>query len=141
MENKQLSSDQATLSLPVAEWLQLRHQLLNGHTQDILLNKLDEEIALLATSDPDHAVEILAALTASDITDDRDVAAIYVGRLFTTRPEQAHDLMQTLLQDSDEEIREKAFETLEEVSDDNKITTDQAVRLAQTYYAASPPSS
>ncbi len=141
MQREQPSDERATLSLTTDEWVQLRHQLLDDHTQEILLNKLDDEIRLLAATDPGRAADILAALTASDHIDDRDVAAIYVTHLFDARPDTAKKLLTALLQDSNEEIRGKAFETLEEITDTGKISTDEAARLAQTYYAVHPPQS
>ena len=137
MAGEESSSEQA-VSLTAGEWLHLRRQLVADHTQEILLTKLEEEIAVLAEADPDRAAEILNALTISGLTDDRDIAAIYVGTLLPTRHERAKELLGKLLEDPNEQIHEKAFETLEQAIEENKLTTEEATRLAQTYYTAHP---
>lgn len=112
----------------VEEFLQLRRNI--RHDTD-LLEKLDDQLRDMAHSDPDHAADILQALSNSDDKDDRDTAAIYVGHLLATRPDHAKNIIRLLLHDTDDDIRRQAHDTLNAAVDNNTITATQAARLHQ----------
>lgn len=124
--------------LSIGELLQLRHQLVEDHHTE-LLRKLDEQLRDLATSNPDRAADMFDALAASAEHDDRDAAAIYIKPLFATLPDRAKSILRKLLQDSNEDIRTTAFDTLEELIEHDILTADEGAQFAHVFRTANTP--
>jgi hypothetical protein len=97
------------------------------------LEKLDGQLRDMAHTNPDRAEKILHALSRSGVKDDRDAAAIYVGHLLTTRPDNAKSIIQLLLHDPDDDIRFQAQDTLNAAIDNNTITATEATQLHQRW--------
>jgi LPS O-antigen subunit length determinant protein (WzzB/FepE family) len=112
----------------VEEFLQLRGNIKHSTT---LLEQLDDQLRDMARSEPDRAAGILDTLSHSDDKDDRDTAAIYVGHLLATRPNQAQNIIRLLLHDSEEDIRRQVQDTLDAAIEDDTITAIEAARLHQ----------
>lgn len=110
-------------------FLELRHRLVNDASTSPPEELLAELISM-ASSDPDRAARVLQALADSADKADREIAAIYVGRLLATRPSQACDLLVALIGDADPTVRTQALDTLDEATSDNRLTATQAARLA-----------
>lgn len=108
------------------EFLQLRHSIGNDAS---VLDTFDDQLRSMAESDPDRASDIFHALARSDITDDRDVAAIYVKYLLPSRPKLAKDLIRLLLTDPNKDIRRQAHDTLDEAVENKLITAVEAAQL------------
>jgi lipopolysaccharide biosynthesis regulator YciM len=96
-----------------------------------LLDKIEAQLKDIIETEPDRAVGILQTLAVSD-TNDRDLAAIYIGYLFPHRYEQARAITQTLLADPDEDIRQKTRETLDEAVEYGHLTALDAARIIAT---------
>jgi len=140
MEDKTLAPQHESLNaLSVDELVQLRHALIDDNSTQ-LLRKLDEHVRDLATSNSGRAADIFDALAASDTYDDRDAAAIYIGPLFSTLPDRAETVLLTLLQDSDDNIRTTAFETLEDLVEHDILTVDDSARLTRVFHTANATS-
>ncbi len=116
----------AHTSSQAEEFFQLRRDLGNDTT---VLEKFDDQLRGMTQSDPDQAVDIFHALSRSHIKDDRDVAAIYIRYLLPARQQQAKDLIGQLLNDTNNDIRQQAQDTLDEVVDDGLITATEAAQL------------
>jgi hypothetical protein len=110
----------------VEEFLQLRR---NVRHDTALLEKLDDQLRDMSKTAPDHAADILHALSHSDDKRDRDAAAIYVAHLLTTRHDRAKNIIGFLLHDSEKDIRRQARQTLDEAVQDDTITATEAARL------------
>lgn len=123
--------------LGIDELLQLRHQLVENNNTE-LLRKLDEQLRDLATSNPDRAADMFDALAAAE-HDDRDAAAIYIKPLFATLPDRAKSVLRKLLQDSNENIRTTAFDTLEELIEHDILTVDEGAQFAHVFHTANTP--
>jgi hypothetical protein len=89
-----------------------------GRSVEPDLDQWDNQIRLLAMSEPDVAAHILARLAESGRSDDREVAAIYVGYLLKTRRGTAIYLLMALFADKNINVKRQAFETLDEVTSD-----------------------
>lgn len=113
----------------VEEYVGLRRRLIEDDNA-VLLDKLDDELADITESDAERATEILQALTDSSHVEDRETAALFVGRLFRTRPDHATVLLRLLLQDNDEDVRIAASDTLQEVANKDLLSPIDAARLA-----------
>lgn len=68
------------------KFLQLRRTIGDDTT---VLDKFDDQLRGMTQFGPDRAADIVQALANSDITDDRDVAAIYVKYLLAARQDRA----------------------------------------------------
>lgn len=110
----------------VGEFLRLRS---NVRHDTAVLEKLDDQLRDLTHTNPDQANDILHTLSHSDVKDDRGVAAIYVGHLLATRPDDAQNIIQLLLHDTDPDIRRQTHDTLNTALDNHTITATQAAHL------------
>lgn len=107
------------------EFLQLRQKI----GKDLaLIDKIEEQLKDIIRTEPDRAVSILQTLAVSN-TNDRDLAAIYIGYLFPHRPEQARAITTTLLRDPNEDIRQKTRETLDAAVENGHIAALDAARI------------
>ncbi len=68
------------------KFLQLRRTIGDDTT---VLDKFDDQLRGMTQFGPDRAADIVQALANSEITDDRDVAAIYVKYLLAARQDRA----------------------------------------------------
>jgi HEAT repeat len=139
MEDHLSSEYEFSNGLNISELLQLRHALVKDNNIE-WLDKLDEYVRDLATSNPDRAADMFDALAASAEYDDRDAAAIYIKNLFSTLPDRATPVLLKLLQDNDGNVRTTAFDTLEELVEHDMLTLDEGARFAQAFHAANTTS-
>lgn len=113
---------------PVTQFLATRHQLAKtGNTAQ--LERLDDQLHEIATSDPDHAVAIITALAKSRDLGAKEAAAIYVRYLFKTRSEPATELLLSLIFDNDLDVRSRAIDTLDKVTSDPALSPTQAAKI------------
>lgn len=118
--------------LTIEELLILRRQLAEDSQH--FMEKLDQEIEVLAQRNSTHAADILEALARSEEQNDRDVSAIYVGALLAANKERAIPTLLILLQDKSDDIRRQAFQTLEEAVNNDSLALAEAIPLAQVYF-------
>jgi hypothetical protein len=97
-----------------------------GKSAEAELDAWEDQLRHISHTAPDTAAHILTALTRSRRSDDRETAAIYVAYLFDTRREHAINLLQTLFEDSDINVKRQALGTIDQVTDDHRITATEA---------------
>jgi hypothetical protein len=77
------------------------------------VEKLDETLRGITTSDPDSALVIIEALSVSDDVKAKETATIYVQYLFPQLREQVADLLVSLLGDPHPDIARQALHTID----------------------------
>lgn len=90
------------------------------------VEKLDETLRGLATSDPDSALTIIKILSVSDDVKARETATIYVQHLFSSHREQVADLLVLLLNDPNPDIARQALHTIDTLTQDPNLNAAQA---------------
>ncbi len=99
------------------EFLEVRHQYAQiGDTNR--LEKIDEQLLDMATSESDQAAAVIIALSHSDDLGAKEAAAIFARYLFATRPEIARELLMALLfgSDSDAHVKNQALSSIDFVT-------------------------
>jgi len=108
------------------EFLRLRKNLTNNEE---LLEKFDDQIRDLCTTQPDDAARIFETLAHSDTVDDRKYVAIYARYLLAHRYNIATRLLKALLHDLDLDVRQHAEDAITAAVDDDTLNIIDAARL------------
>ena len=109
----------------VSQFLASRRALTEAGNVDGV-EKLDETLRGIATSDPDSALAIVEALSVSDDVKAKEAATIYVQYLFPVRREQVADLLVSLLADPHPDIARQALHTIDVLTQDPNLNATQA---------------
>lgn len=109
----------------VSQFLASRRALTEAGNVDGV-EKLDETLRGIATSDPDSTLAIIEALSVSDDVKAREAATIYVQYLFPQCREQVADLLVSLLGDPHPDIARQALHTIDVLTQDPNLNATQA---------------
>jgi hypothetical protein len=109
----------------LSQFLAARQALTQAGNVDGV-EKLDETLRGIATSDPDSALAIIEALSVSNDVKARETATIYVQYLFPVHREQVADLLVSLLGDPHPDIARQALHTIDVLTQDPHLNPTQA---------------
>jgi hypothetical protein len=109
----------------VNQFLHTRRALAKTGNLDEV-EKLDETLRDIAATDPDQAITILQELSRSDDFTAKEAAAIFLQYVFPSRQEQVATILVTLLSDPNPDIARQALTTIDQLTGDPQLNTNQA---------------
>lgn len=111
-----------------AGFLQVWHVLAEADNT-AQLEQWESQFPDLADAAPDITLEILHELSASNAPGAREAAAIYVRFVFHARQEESTDLLVTLYERGDADVKNRILDTIDVITSDTRLTPTQAADL------------
>lgn len=96
------------------------------------LEQWESHFPALADTAPDTTLAILRELGTSDTRGAKEAAAIYTRFIFHTRQQEATDLLVTLFEHGDTDIKSRILDTIDAITTDTQLNPTQAAHLITT---------
>lgn len=92
------------------------------------VERLDQTLHDLATTNPDATLAIIESLSISDDFTARETAAIFSQYLFPLRPQPTAAILAALLDDPEPDIARQALTSIDELTGDPSLNAAQAAQ-------------
>ncbi len=114
-----------------ADFLRVWHVLAEADNTT-QLEQWESHFPDLAAAAPDMTLEILRELSASNTPGAKEAAAIYARFVFHARQQETTDLLVTLFEHGDTEVKTRILDTIDVITSDTQLTPTQAADLITT---------
>ncbi len=114
-----------------ADFLRVWHVLAEADNTT-QLEQWESQFPDLADAAPDVMLEILRELSTSSAPGAKEAAAIYTRFVFYARQKETTDLLVTLFERGDTDVKSRILDTIDIITSDTRLTPTQAADLITT---------
>lgn len=111
-----------------ADFLRVWHVLAEADNT-AQLEQWESQFPGLADAAPDMTLEILRELSTSSAPGAKEAAAIYARFVFHARQQETTDLLVTLYERGDVDVKSRILDTIDVITSDTRLTPTQAADL------------